>query len=245
MPKKRGSRNMTPDFRRLIAECALRLHDDSRESVQVKMFATLRDKVSWLPEASTVRQMISAARNMKNPLDGDWSPSSLANYPIPAEDLPAVVHAYANRQRADRRLHPSPKHHFTIREAMWVARIHGLFGEDQTKIPEYSARYAFREQVSEAAKIPFDPSDIDAELMGYLQNAGKKGRLQRMGEKRFDGLSILPLKSRFAKAPEKGLTSHTPAVDRSRTEAIGIQPQQSSGSRLPFPAGGQESEATS
>ena len=245
MPKKRGSRNLTADFRRLIAECALRLHDDSRESVQVKMFATLQDKVASLPEASTVRQMISAARNMKSPLDGDWSPSSLAKYPISAEDLPAVVHAYAHRQRTHRRLHPSQEHHFTIREAIWVARIHGLFGEDPSKIPEYAAKYAFRERVSEAAKVPFDPSDIDAELMEYVQSVGKKGRLQRLGEKRLEELGIMPLKNKLGKVAEGGLSSPTPGADQNRMVATGIQRQQPGGSRLPFPMGGQESQATS
>jgi hypothetical protein len=245
MPKKTGSRNLTTDFRRLIAECALRLHDDSRESVQLRLFASLQGKFASLPEASTVRQMISAARNMKNPLDEDWSPSSLAKHPIPAQDLPAVVHAYAHRQHAHGRQHPSQEPHFTIREAIWVARIHGLFGEEPSKIPEYAAKYAFRERVSEAARVPFDPSDIDAELMEYLGNIGKKGRLQRLGEKRWEGLSIAPLKNTLGKVAELGLPSPAPSAGQSRKQATGIQYQHPVESRLLFPAGGRESEATS
>ncbi|MBA7710823.1 hypothetical protein ES703_119770 [subsurface metagenome] len=89
------------------------------------------------PSIETMEKIISKIRNDRDDQDNPWSVSTLADYDIPAEALPAVMQAWAKALEDDKPL--------TIRQAKWVARLHCALAKIDGLIDK-AREYASREK---------------------------------------------------------------------------------------------------
>lgn len=169
MAGKRGPR-ISQTMRRLISKAALEDPKKDRTLLAIE----LREKLPGRPPSEeTLVKMISHARNNSvGDQDKLWSLVSLVEYSIPPEAVPYVLKVWARAIEKDEPI--------TIREALWVARLHSIFkakvlanlereyerpeqGAPLTELHEYQTklRYALTAVLS-------DMDDIDS-LLDFAQ----------------------------------------------------------------------------
>lgn len=126
-----------------------------------------------LPPAGTLRNYFTEARRSTGDIDRPWSVgqtfSGKPNETIPSQALPLVLLVWQRALAGGRTL--------TVRQAVWVGRLHSLYNIDQLNTPQgmevwvstiylLASMYAAREQISEGEGVANGPdtSDIDAIL---------------------------------------------------------------------------------
>ncbi len=111
-----------------------------------------------VPAEETLEKLISWARNHPDsPLDEPWSLGCLAEVEIPPEALLAIMQIMRKRL-------PHAELDLTIREAMWIARLHKLF-DDLELLDKWASAYAARERVCWILEWPHETSSLDLQLM--------------------------------------------------------------------------------
>jgi hypothetical protein len=121
-----------------------------------------RDVRDQLPERESIAKLISRARNHpKSKLDEPWSVGCLAKKDIPPEALPKVMFIYEKRLR-------EAEQHFTIREALWIARLHETI-DDLIWLEEFAAAYALRDWIDWVLHNPVYTRDLDITLIRYIE----------------------------------------------------------------------------
>jgi len=114
------------------------------------------------PKLSTIEKQISKVRNHpSSPLDSQWSVGCLGQYDIPPEALPKVMSIYEQRLR-------ELKQRFTIREALWIARLHKII-DDPTVLWGFASAYALREWLDWVLDNPIYTRDFDITVIDYLR----------------------------------------------------------------------------
>lgn len=160
MGKKLGSlRRISIEMRSHIFEAALKKEKraKSRSVLADELEAEFGDKS---PSLNTLEKLISEARNHPvSPLDEQWSVGSLAQYDIPPEALPAVMYIYEKRQR-------ELEIDFTIREALWIARLHKTI-DDLDVLERFANAYAVKDQMDWILDCPVNTRGFDFLLINY------------------------------------------------------------------------------
>ncbi len=165
---------ITNDIEVLIAETYNSLHKadpkvtakEVRAEVETRLKQRYEGKEfppDW-PGVSAVGKVITKIHKEEgqaayDPLDTPWSLGCLAKHEISAEALPAVMRVYEERLR-------TKEQYFTIREAMWVARLYRLV-DDTTLLDQWASVYAVRNQVTSVLELPIETRDLDTGLMSH------------------------------------------------------------------------------
>ena len=103
----------------------------------------------------------------KKEIDAAWCLGSLIKYPIVPDALPSVLSVWKQRQ--------AEEWPFTVREALWVARLHSLFTNPKDNWG-FAVWYAARERAYEVlGKVP-DTSDLDAQLVRFMKGGKRNER---------------------------------------------------------------------
>ena len=160
--KVRGP-NIPDDWRRYIMEQALRESYKPRMLLAdqiLKQMQESRDVRNNLPETESIAKLISRARNHpKSPLDEPWSLGCLAEYDIPPDALPIVMLIYENRLAEE-------EQHFTIREALWIARLYKVI-DDPIVLEPFASGYALRDKIDWILSSPVYTRDLDIGVIRY------------------------------------------------------------------------------
>ena len=154
---------ITDEVIKLIAKAYLEHPEWRAKEIQSEVNTWLRTKnhrvnPEW-PGLSTVQKELTKIRKrdaMRQPeskrIDELWSIGTLAEFNIPPEATPKVFQLQQKRTDAEKPL--------TIREAMWVGRLHILI-EDINRLGLLAIHYALMERVCELADIPNDTFNMD------------------------------------------------------------------------------------
>ena len=104
-----------------------------------------------------IREQVKQSKLNPNPIDGPWSTTTLAQYPIPPEALPHVLDVWAwTRINLHRNL--------TIREIQWAARLYAL-GMPDPVLSFHCRTYAATEKIYEQTGAALEPwPAFDADL---------------------------------------------------------------------------------
>jgi len=107
-----------------------------------------------------IREQVKQSKLNPNPIDGPWSTTTLAQYPIPPEALPHVLDVWAwTRVNLDMRL--------TIREVQWATRLYAV-GMPVNVLSTYCRAYATTEMIYEQTGAALKPwPGFDAYLFAY------------------------------------------------------------------------------
>jgi len=159
----RGATNIKPNVESLILTMAWENPNEPRALTAIKIAEAIDKMGEISPAEDTLKKMISAARNNKNPEDEPWCLGTLKYNTLPIESLSAVLNVY--------KLCLAGEIPLTIREAKWVARLHTIIS-DTTTLWSWAWVYARRERACEAMKKPkgvlrkpIDTSALDAALV--------------------------------------------------------------------------------
>lgn len=172
--------HLTPKVKKLIAQIYLEHPGYGptkiREELLKRMKETGVDQYfgpDW-PSVSAVGKVVAENRKRHDArppelkrLDSPWSLSSLAEYNIPPEAMPAVMSVYKKRLAENDPL--------LIREALWVARLHNIIAPPDL-VWDWAFLYAFNEMVSEIQGEPFDSRELDLEMIRNPQHARETQR---------------------------------------------------------------------
>lgn len=136
---------------------ALRDRNEPRRVVVGRLQRIIRDELKdAVPREDTLLKMVSRIRtSAADPSDTPWSMASL-NQTNP-EPLPGALSTVLETWRYAVATHES----FTVRQAKWAARLHGVFREPALTW-WWSLRYAFAEKTFPLAGIDFDSSALDS-----------------------------------------------------------------------------------
>lgn len=93
-------------------------------------------------------------------LDMPWSVGCLAKYDMPPDALPIVMRIYEERLREE-------EQRFTIREALWIARLHKTI-DDPTALEPFASAYALREWLDWILDNPIYTRDLDIAVIRYM-----------------------------------------------------------------------------
>jgi len=160
MKEKRGRPGIKPSIKQLICAKALKDKDTPRLALAVELKNLIEEMHELPPAEETMTKLISQARNRPlSPLDSQWSLGCLAKYDIPPEALPAVMYIYNKRQRA---LEPD----FTIREVLWIARLHKTI-DDLDFLERFASAYALRDKIDWILDSPVNTRGFDFILLNY------------------------------------------------------------------------------
>ncbi len=142
MAGKRGPR-ISQTMRRLISKAALEDPKKDRTLLAIE----LREKLPGRPPSEeTLVKMISHARNNSvGDQDKLWSSVSLTQYCIPPEAIPYVLKVWARAIEKDKPI--------TIREALWVARLHSIF--KAKALANLEREYERSDQEAPPTKLPY------------------------------------------------------------------------------------------
>ena len=160
--KGRGRPKIKPSIRALISEKAIRYKSMPRLMLAAELRDFIEKQGELPPSEEYTMRLISEARNHpKSPLDSQWSvgclgqrnPEGLYEYDIPPEALPKVMFIYEKRLR-------ELKQHFTIREVLWIARLHETI-DNPILLEELAYAYALREQIDFILDNPTYTRDLD------------------------------------------------------------------------------------
>jgi len=173
MKGKPGTRaNIPPGSRAYIEARAVEHPYIQRKELAKKLQNELEEMGYDMPKLEVLERMISKHRN--DPIDPKdkpfcLCPGALVKYPIHPEALPMVLRVWAKcleEEKPDKDGFSS-KMTFTIRDALWVARLSELYSlfNDPEAIWSYAFRYSVRERAYEAIGEAIDTTDLDAELL--------------------------------------------------------------------------------
>jgi len=135
------------------------LREESKEHPEL----LLKLNKGW-PSESSIRDIIKdiSSKPKLNPKDDHWSLVALSkkDCDIPPEALSKVMFIYEKRLRASER--------FTIREALWIARLHEII-DDLDVLDCFASAYALREWLDWVLDNPKSYTrDIDLTLIRYM-----------------------------------------------------------------------------
>ena len=186
MKGKPGTRaNIPPGSRAYIEARAVEHPYIQRKELAKKLQNELEEMGYDMPKLEVLERMISKHRNDPiNPKDKPFClcPGALVKYPIHPEALPMVLRVWAKcleEEKPDKDGFSS-KMTFTIRDALWVARLSELYSlfNDPEAIWSYAFRYSVRERAYEAIGEAIDTTDLDAELLkNFKPNTNGKYQL--------------------------------------------------------------------
>ena len=173
MKGKPGTRATIPPGSRAHIEARAVEHPYiQRKELAKKLQNELEEMGYDMPKLEVLERMISKHRN--DPIDPKdkpfcLCPGALVKYPIHPEALPMVLRVWAKcleEEKPDKDGFSS-KMTFTIRDALWVARLSELYSlfNDPEAIWSYAFRYSVRERACEAIGEAIDTTDLDAELL--------------------------------------------------------------------------------
>jgi len=161
MKGKRGRPAIKPYIKDLIYAKALQDKNMPRLALAVELRKLIEEMGELPPTEETMMSHISKARNHPvSPLDSPWSIGYLGQYDIPPEALPKVMSIYEKRLRAI-------KPHFTIREVLWIARLHKTI-DDPISLERFAYAYALRDWIDFVLDNPVYTRDLDITLMRYM-----------------------------------------------------------------------------
>tara|TARA_R100000049_G_C1930658_1_gene74648 strand:+ start:470 stop:1234 length:765 start_codon:yes stop_codon:yes gene_type:complete len=156
---------ITDEVRRLITKIYVEHTDWQAKEVQSELNHLLNSK--W-PGLSAVQKALTKIRKKddeRSPeskeLDGPWSTASMVRYPIPPEALPSVLKAWACARE-------KYNHPFTIREALWAARLYAVTKDDVSTLVVLSRLKSLTEVIEEIDRILMVSSETDLELLSVV-----------------------------------------------------------------------------
>jgi len=120
-----------------------------------------------LPGESSFRKIVNAAKKDKSPLENPWSLGMSEAFDIP-DDATADLMALLKRSIVGDTT-------FTIRQAIWAARLRGTISETPTKprlkeLRYWAGAYAADERVAHALEQPLDTRELDSSLAFHAQD---------------------------------------------------------------------------
>jgi len=191
MKGKPGTRATIPPGSRAHIEARVVEHPYiQRKELAKKLQNELEEMGYDMPELEVLERMISKHRN--DPIDPKdkpfcLCPGALVKYPIHPEALPMVLRVWAKcleEEKPDKDGFSS-KMTFTIRDALWVARLSELYSlfNDPEAIWSYAFRYSVRERAYEAIGEAIDTTDLDAELLKNFKPTPTENKRKRKGGK--------------------------------------------------------------
>ena len=161
MKEKRGRPAIKPSIRGLIFEYAVNRKQMPRLALAVELKNLIEEMGEIPPSEETMIRHISKARNHPvSPLDSPWSVGCLGKYDIPPEALPKVMFIYEKRLR-------EAEQHFTIREALWIARLHKII-DNPIILERFASGYALRDQTDWILNSPVYTRDFDISVIRYM-----------------------------------------------------------------------------
>ena len=132
------------------------------------------------PSLSIVQKVLAKVRKeagKTDPKDAPWSFGSLIEYPISPEALTEVVKIYEDMGPwmpfAGQDSIP-----FTIREALWVARLYKII-DDPDLFVDWAYQYAAEERYSEITERPLNTFELDDCLLNMPQKMVKGSHSSR------------------------------------------------------------------
>lgn len=168
---------ITGDVRLRIAAVYLENPNWRAKEIQHEVNSQLRKEnprleTDW-PGLSAVQKELTKIRKghvkvKQRGLDEPFSLASLAKYNIPPEAVPVIMWVYRKRLREE-------EIHFTIRQALWIARLHTFFNP-ATDVEDWAFVYALREELCEILGAPFFTRDLDVEMMSRGKGLTALGR---------------------------------------------------------------------
>ena len=168
---------VSPTVKELVRYVALK-DKRPRRVVAIDLQRQIKVIEEPIPEVETLERLISSMRNQTlDEQDNSWHVNTIVRYPMPYEALPTVLKVWADAVEGDRS--------FTIREALWVARLYHAFkdaglSDDLELLNEVATHYAMREKaVSLTEKSADNKQDNlshlidDARLVKLLNGNGQ------------------------------------------------------------------------
>jgi len=191
MKGKPGTRATIPPGSRAHIEARAVEHPYIQRKELAKELQNELEEMGYdIPKLEVLERMISKHRNDPiNPKDKPFClcPGALVKYPIHPEALPMVLRVWANRleEAKEDKDGFSIQWTFTIREALWVARLSGLYSlfDDPEAIWGYAFWYSVRERAYEAIGEAIDTIDLDAELLKNFKPTPTENKRKRKGGK--------------------------------------------------------------
>jgi hypothetical protein len=160
MNNKRGRKPIKPSIQRLIFSKALKDKGMPRLALAVELKNLIEEMGEISPAEETMIRLISKARNHPaSPLDKPWSISCLPQYPIPPEALPSVLQVWVYMREENMV--------FTIREALWAARIYTITKDIRT-LSIYSFGISDLEKMNEISGSEITFADFDLSLFEFI-----------------------------------------------------------------------------
>ena len=157
-----------PTVKKVIVYEALKDRNKPRRQLVVELIDIIEGMGEIAPAEETLEKLISRARNHPvSPLDAPWSLGCLAKYDIPPEALPKVMFIYEKRLR-------EAEQHFTIREVLWIARLHKTI-DDPIWLEQFASAYALREWVDWILDYPIYTRGLDITLIRYSNKSSRAG----------------------------------------------------------------------
>jgi len=161
MKGKRGRPAIERHIKELIYAKAVQDKNTPRLALAVELKNLIEEMFEVPPSEETMMKLISEARNHPvSELDMLWSVGCLAQYDIPPEALPKVMSIYEKRLGAR-------KPRFTIREVLWIARLHKTI-DDPIPLERFAYAYALRDWIDSVLDNPVYTRDLDITLMQYM-----------------------------------------------------------------------------
>ena len=179
MTRTKGASNISPTVATLIKEMAVDQKKKDRGVLAIELTELLNRQGELPPARDTIEKMISEARNHSDPLDGRWSLATSRNreFSLPPESIPTVLKVFVEHTNK----FGKP---FTIRQAMWVARLYILI-KDPEELAKTAIQYAGAERIGALLGNPDLPSSSDdLDLYSkttYLDDATKENILKNHG----------------------------------------------------------------
>jgi hypothetical protein len=150
-----------PTVKRVIVWEAVKDRNKPRRQVMVELQNIIESMGEIVPAEETLEKLISQARNHPvSDLDAPWSVGCLAKYDMPPDALPIVMKIYEGRLREE-------EQHFTIREALWIARLHKII-DDPIVLERFASAYALRDQVDWILNSPVYTRGFDISVIRYM-----------------------------------------------------------------------------
>jgi len=184
MDNKLGTRARIPDGSRVwITTRALAWPRLKRIELAEELQKELKRKGYDVPEIEVLTRMISTARRAPElPEDKPFSLGVLIKHPIPPEALPVVMRVWAKRLEEakpdkDGFSYQMP---FTIRHALWVARLSKL-SKDPEDIWSMAFWYSVRDRAYEVIGKTMDTADLDTVLLDKLFGSDKPTKGKQKG----------------------------------------------------------------
>jgi hypothetical protein len=153
----------------LIVQESLRIRLMPRKLLVGRLYDLIRSMGEPLPKRGTLEKLISRARNQEpSLLDMPWSLGSISKYEMIPGILPKVIEAYEMSQLKEDVDGFKGWRSFTIRDALWVARLSALF-KDSEDVYDFAVEYSSRERACEVLGILPETPDIDTMLLEALK----------------------------------------------------------------------------